>query len=92
MADANKIMDALMSADPMQLIVAQGLISRAKDHMADSALLARAVDLHASDDIELDDEAATAEADKGTWVAAWVWVPLPEAEDDESDASGEDEA
>ena len=27
------------------------------------------------DDVEIDDEAETSEADDGTWVQAWVWVP-----------------
>ena len=27
------------------------------------------------DDLEIDDEAETSEADDGTWVQAWVWVP-----------------
>jgi hypothetical protein len=32
-------------------------------------------ELYGSDDIEIDDDAKISEADKGTWVAAWVWVP-----------------
>ena len=27
------------------------------------------------DNIEIDDEAETSEADEGIWVQAWVWVP-----------------
>lgn len=40
-------------------------------------LVDRARTLHADDDLEIDDNAATSEAEdgSGTWVAAWVWVP-----------------
>ncbi|MCW1985618.1 UNVERIFIED_ORG: hypothetical protein M2348_001350 [Sphingomonas sp. R1F5B] len=49
------------------------------DGLANPSLRAAAFDQYATDDIEIDDEPATAEGDDGTWVAAWVWVP---SEDD----------
>lgn len=30
----------------------------------------------ATDEVEIDAEPKTSESDEGTWVAAWVWVPL----------------
>lgn len=74
----DQVQDALMSRDVDQCIIAIGLITTAKDARADPALLAAANDLHASDDIEIDDVAGTSPTDEGTWVQAWVWVPAPE--------------
>jgi len=34
------------------------------------------------DDLEIDDEPLVSVAEKGTWVAAWVWVPRAEDEDE----------
>lgn len=34
---------------------------------------------YADDDLEIDDEAFVSEADEGTWVSAWVWVPREDA-------------
>jgi len=81
----DKIQDALMSRDIDQCIVAISLITTAKDARADAGLLAAANSLHASDDIEIDDVAGTSEADNGTWVQAWVWVPrnIPDSLDGE---------
>ena len=35
--------------------------------------------------VEIDDEPATSEADSGVWVAAWVWVPNDEDDDEPED-------
>jgi hypothetical protein len=47
-----------------------------------SEILQTARDLYACDDIQIDDGAALSETDSGTWVAAWVWVPKPEDNED----------
>lgn len=47
-----------------------------------SEILQTARDLYACDDIQIDDGAALSETDDGTWVAAWVWVPKPEDNED----------
>jgi len=73
----DQIQDALMSRDQAKCMVAESIIVAAKDARADAGLLAKANELHASDDIEIDDIAGTSAADNGTWVQAWVWVPNP---------------
>jgi hypothetical protein len=70
----NVIQDALISRDPFQCIAAQAIVASAKDSIADPALQEQAMMRYSTDDIEIDDEAATSEADNGTWVAAWVWI------------------
>ena len=45
---------------------------------ADPFLIEKARRLYqwdSDDNIEIDDEAEASEADDGTWVQAWVWVP-----------------
>jgi hypothetical protein len=79
--DLNKIQDALMSREVHACLVAQGIISVAKDAVADPAMIRAAELLHANDEVEIDDDAGTSQGDTGTWVQAWVWVPLPEAEE-----------
>jgi len=74
----DQIQDALMSRDPIACTIAIGLITTAKDHRADPALLAKASDLYATDELEIDDVAGASEGDAGTWVQAWVWVPKPD--------------
>ena len=44
---------------------------------ASKDLVARAVDIHCSDDIEVDAVTFVSEADEGDWVAGWLWVPHP---------------
>lgn len=83
--DLNAIQDALMSRDVHQCLVAQGIVSVAKDRVANPALIAQASKLYADDECEIDDDAGTSQADTGTWVQAWVWVPLPD-DDDDTDA------
>lgn len=39
--------------------------------------------IHASDDVEVDDDPFISVGDGGKWVSAWVWVPNADAEDDE---------
>jgi hypothetical protein len=85
-ADLNKIMDALMSRDPMQCLVAQSIVVKAKDARADGAMRDAAenrvmFEFHATDEIEIDDDAGTSSTDEGTWVQAWVWVPAPEEDE-----------
>lgn len=41
-------------------------------------LIQQARDLHAGDDLQIDDDATISEAEGGAWVAAWVWVEYPE--------------
>lgn len=50
---------------------------------AESPLIERARELHQDEDTEIDDNASTSEADGGTWVQAWVWVPNDEESDDD---------
>ncbi len=56
-----------------------------KEGIAPPGLREEANDQYGNDDVEIDDEPGTSEADGGTWVAAWVWVAQPddEEEDDE---------
>lgn len=87
--DLNKIMDALMSRDETQCLIAQSFIVNAKDAKASGALREAALDrvmneFHATDEIEIDDDAGTSASDEGTWVQAWVYVPNPEEDDEES--------
>lgn len=95
--DLNKIMDALMSRDETQCLVAQSLIVKAKDARADSALRDAAehrimYEWRATDEIEIDDDAGTSPGDDaGTWVQAWVWVPRAEDDDEDEDDIAESE-
>ncbi len=58
------------------------LLSAAKARVASPELRALAVDLHATDEIEIDDEGVgTSASDEGTWVQAWVWVSREEMVD-----------
>jgi len=60
------------------------ILDKAERGVADKALRDQAEDLHGSNEVEIDDEGAgTSPADGGTWVQAWVWVPI--AEDDEAE-------
>lgn len=34
----------------------------------------RAVEVYATDEVEIDDKAMVSRADEGLWVAAWVWL------------------
>jgi hypothetical protein len=43
-------------------------------------LIDDARDIYACQDIQIEDNAATAEGDDGTWVAAWVFVPKEDAQ------------
>lgn len=51
--------------------------ARAETTFADDKEIARARDQYAfgSDDVKIDDGALTSQADDGTWVQAWVWLP-----------------
>lgn len=49
---------------------------------ADPALRDRAVAEYATDEIEIDDVAYISQANDGTWVSAWVWVPNEDEDDD----------
>ncbi len=53
------------------------------ENVADPALREAANDAYGTDDIEIDDEPATSEADNGVWVAAWVWIANVEESEDE---------
>lgn len=46
-------------------------------------ILKQARGLHASDEVEIDDDPFLSIADEGVWVSAWVWVPKQDTEDDE---------
>lgn len=39
----------------------------------------------ANDDLEIDDEPKTSEATDrtGCWVAAWIWIPNPEVDEED---------
>lgn len=43
-------------------------------------LVRRARELYMGENIEIDPDAQLSEADDGTWVQAWVWVPAAEVE------------
>ncbi len=43
----------------------------------------RAREMFGDTDCTIDADAKVAGADLGAWVAAWVWVPMPEPEDTE---------
>lgn len=45
--------------------------------VASADLLERALSIHGSDDVEIDDGALTSETSKGAWVQAWVYVEYP---------------
>jgi hypothetical protein len=45
-----------------------------KDTYTDEAYIAAARETYCSDDLEIDDTPALSRAEKGSWVAAWVWV------------------
>lgn len=47
---------------------------------ADAIFIAKARDLYADDECEIDDAPATSAGDGGTWVAAWVWVSNDDVE------------
>lgn len=51
------------------------ILHESLENVADPGLREEAHDRYGTDDIEIDDEPATSEADDGIWVAAWVWVP-----------------
>lgn len=79
--DLNKVMDALMSRDEAQCLVAQSIIVNAKDGRAEGDEIERARNEYANDECEIDDEAGTSRSDEGTWVQAWVWLAAPTCED-----------
>lgn len=74
----DKIMDALMSRDEAQCLVAQSFITNAKDLLASPSLRADAEAEYGSDDIEIDDDASTSPTDDGVWVSAWVYLANPD--------------
>lgn len=85
MADFRKVQDALSPlADDAKRTIAIAILTSAADHMADPALRDAAHEAYGTDEVEIDDEAATSPADDGTWVAAWVWM-ANEADDDEEE-------
>lgn len=61
------------------------LLRKAHEGLASDRLRAEADAAYGREDIEIDDYAATAPADDGTWVAAWVWMPNDEANDDDDE-------
>lgn len=58
--------------------------------MTDEELIATARATYCSDDLEIDDAPVLSRGDDGAWVQAWVWVPYPDTEDDESDDESEE--
>lgn len=52
--------------------------TRASDEEREAAEAA-----HATDELEIDDDASVSRGDDGYWVSAWVWVSEPD-EDDET--------
>jgi len=49
---------------------------------ASPALLQMARNIHAADDLQIDDDAGTSPTDGGTWVQAWVFVETDAADDE----------
>lgn len=45
------------------------------EDIASNDLINRARAIHASDDINIDHDAKVSEADEGSWVQGWLWVP-----------------
>lgn len=84
-SDLGKVQDALMSRDPAACAVAIGIITNARDGLADPGMREAANDRYGTDDIEIDDEPATSAGEGGTWVAAWVWIEDPEEEEEEGE-------
>jgi hypothetical protein len=41
---------------------------------------ARAAELFATDECQIDDDAQVSEADEGVWIAAWLWLPEEDSE------------
>lgn len=66
------------------LAAASAILSAAADGVAPPELRAEAVRQYGSEDVEIDDDPATSEAEGGVWVSAWVWIPGPD--DDEEDS------
>lgn len=48
-------------------------------------LVRQARELFACEELEIDDDAQLSEANDGTWVQAWVWVPATEVQDASSE-------
>jgi hypothetical protein len=71
----DQIEAALSSRDAIACAEAIGLILAAKNDRASDELRTQAEALYGSDELEIDDVAGTSEAEFGTWVQAWVWVP-----------------
>jgi hypothetical protein len=46
------------------------------DSLASPEEIERARELYGSDDVEIDENAKASRADSGTWIEAWVWLPL----------------
>lgn len=64
--------------------------SKANEDFSDA--ISDAHSQYANDDVEIDAFPLISEADKGVWVSAWVWVPLPEKEIDDPQGDKMDKA
>jgi hypothetical protein len=47
--------------------------------------IAQARGTYATDDVEIDDNPSISQADEGTWVSGWLWVPAAEEEEEKDD-------
>ena len=72
------------------IMKAQAILTNASDGLADPGMREAAHDTYGTDEIEIDDEPATAQADGGTWVAAWVWIEEPEVETEHCSRCGDE--
>lgn len=59
-------------------IVEAEVTSEVSPCVTDDEIIAKARDIYAMDNIEIDGDPPLSKADDGAWVQAWVWVKYPE--------------
>lgn len=75
---------AVVAGKPAAMQELQAALGRVDSALEDQANCAedikRARQL-VSDDLEIDDDPMVSVGDRGVWVSAWVWAPLPTEEE-----------
>jgi len=56
------------------------------EHRSLLARARKAYEMGSDDNIEIDEDAAVSKGEGGCWIAAWVWVVIPQAHEGASDA------
>lgn len=74
---------ALLREDPKFASIVQRY-DESVVHLIDYAREIELARVNTNDDFEIDDNPIISAADDGVWVSSWIWVPIPE--DDEEDA------